>query len=121
MRFSVLLFGLYIVLKIAAFINKAFKKYIGKANVRVLIKTADGSRGRLFVFDKGKVRSEPGGRADCDVALVWQDAATGFTVLTDRKADASFNAAAEGKLRVEGMSVYAQWFETAVMLVMPRK
>ena len=37
--------------------------------------------------------------------------------MTDKRGDASFNAAAEGKLRVEGMSLYAQWFEDGVKLV----
>jgi hypothetical protein len=48
---------------------------------------------------------------------VWKDAATGFSVMTDKRKDASFNAAAEGKLHVEGMGVYAQWFEDGLKLV----
>jgi hypothetical protein len=49
---------------------------------------------------------------------VWQDAATGFAVMTAKRPDASFNAAADGKLRVEGMSVYAQWFEEGIKLAL---
>ena len=118
MRFSALLFALAQILKVAAMTNSAFKKYIANAKARVLIKTADGQRGRLFIFDKGKVSSKPGDHKDFDVALVWKDAATGFSVMTNKSPDASFNAAAEGKLRVEGMGVYAQWFEEAMKLVM---
>lgn len=118
MKFSLLLFVLYQILRVAAHTNAAFKKYIRKAQARVLIKTKDGLYARLFIFDRGKVRSFSGDRKDFDVALVWKDADTGFSVMTDKRSDASFNAAAEGKLKVEGMGVYAQWFEGAVKLIM---
>ncbi len=118
MRFSVLLFALFNILKIASVTNKAFKKYISKISAKILIKTEDGERARMFIFDKGKLTSLPGDQSNYDVALVWKDAATGFSVMSSKKKDASFNAAAEGKLRVLGMSVYAQWFEDGIKLVM---
>ena len=118
MKFSILLFGLYNILKVASFTNKAYKKYISKTSAKILIKTEDGERARMFVFNKGKLRSVAGDRKDYDAALVWKDAATGFSVMTSKKKDASFNAAAEGKLKVYGMSVYAQWFEDGIKLVM---
>lgn len=117
MRFSLLLFGLHFILKNAAKKNEEFKHYIRKASVRVLIKTADGKRARLFVFDRGNVTSRSGDAEDFDVALVWSDAATGFSVMLDKNKDASFKAAAENKLKIVGMSVYAQWFEDAMKLV----
>ncbi len=118
MRFSVLLFALYNILKIASMTNKAYKKYISKISAKILIKTKDGERARLFVFDKGKLSSMPGDQENYDVALVWEDAATGFSVMTSKKKDASFNAAADGKLKVLGMSIYAQWFEDGINMVM---
>ena len=118
MKFSALLFILYNVLKIASYTNSAFKKYIGKVSAKILIKTEDGERARMFIFDKGKLSSVPGDQKKFDVALVFQDAETGFRVMSSKKKDASFNAAAEGKLRVLGMSVYAQWFEDGIKLVM---
>jgi len=39
-------------------------------------------------------------------------------VMMDKRKDASFNAAADGKLKVLGMSVYAQWFEDGIKLVL---
>ncbi|MBU0995823.1 MAG: hypothetical protein KJ737_25285 [Proteobacteria bacterium] len=117
MRFSILLYLLNVVLKIASIVNRPFKKYISKASTKVLIKTADGDRARLFVFDKGTVSSIPGNQKDFDVALVWKDAKTGFSVMTNTKKDAVFNAAAEGKLTLEGMSVYALWFEQGLKLI----
>jgi hypothetical protein len=118
MRFSVLLFALYTLLKIASMISKTYKKYISKMSARILIKTEDGQRARMFIFDKGKVTSMRGDQENYDVALVWKDAATGFSVMTSKKKDASFNAAAEGKLKVLGTSIYAQWFEDGINLVM---
>ncbi len=38
-------------------------------------------------------------------ALVFKDAATGFAVLTSKQKDASFNAAAEGKLKIENVDM----------------
>ena len=118
MRFSILLFALYSILKVASITSKAYRKYISKMRAKILIKTEDGKRARLFIFDKGKMSTITGDQKDFDVALVWQDAATGFSVMTSKSTDASFNAAADGKLKVVGMSIYAQWFEDSVKLVM---
>jgi hypothetical protein len=118
MRFSLLLFALYGILKIASITNQAFKKYIRKISAKILIKTADGKVARMFVFDKGKITSLTGDQNAFDVALIWQDVKTGFSVMTSKKKDASFLAAAQGKLRVEGMSVYAQWFEDGIKKVL---
>jgi len=118
MKFSILLFALYQILKRAAKKNDAFRNYIRPMRARILIRTADGQRGRLFIFNKGVISSVAGNQRTFDAALVWQDAATGFSVMTDKRPDASFNAAADGKLTVEGMSVYAQWFEDGIKLVL---
>ncbi len=118
MKLQTLLFILSQVLKVASFTNTRFKKYISKAQARILIRTQDGQYGRLLIFDKGTVSSRSGGNhTDFDVALVWQDADTAFSVMTSKAPDASFNAAAEGKLKVLGMGVYAQWFEGAMKLI----
>lgn len=117
MKFSLLLFALSFLLKRAAKNNRAFIHYIRKTKVRILIKTADGKRGRLFVFNMGSVNSRSGDQKDFDVALVWKDAATGFKVLMDKSSDASFRAAAAGQLKVLGQSVHAQWFEDGMKLV----
>lgn len=117
MKLKLLLFTLGQILKLASKFNKRFKHYIRKAGVRILIRTADGSCARLFVFEKGKVSSFPGNCNDFHTALVWKDSTTGFSVMTSRDPAASFNAASEGRLVVEGMSFYAQWFEDATKLL----
>ena len=119
MKFSLLLFVLAQKLKSAAKRNVAYKKHLGIMKLRVLIRTADGKRGRVFIFDKGAFTSLGGAHHPCDVALVWIDPETAFRVMTSKTGDAdTFKAAAEGKVRVEGMVPYLQWFTDGVKLVM---
>jgi len=118
MRLSLLLFVLYLKLKSAVKKNKAFQNYIGIVQLRILIKTADGKRGRLFIFDKGKVSSLSGADHCCDAALVWADPKTAFKTMVKGSDEATFLAAADGKLRVEGMAYFIQWFNDGVKIVM---
>jgi putative sterol carrier protein len=120
MRLSLLLLLLYLKLKGAAKKNKAFQSYIGIVQLRILIRTADGKRGRLFIFDKGKVSSLGGTDHRCDAALIWADPKTAFKVMIKGSDEATFLAAASGKLRVEGMAYFIQWFNDGVKIVMQR-
>lgn len=118
MKFSLLLYLLSLKLKMAAKTNKAFRSYIGTVRLRILIKTANNRRGRLFVFDRGRVSSLCGANHACDAALVWSDPKTAFAVMLKGTDEASFEAAAQGKLRAEGMTYYIQWFNDAVKISM---
>jgi hypothetical protein len=118
MKLSLLLFVLYLKLKSAAKKNAAFRSYIGTIQLKILIKTADMKRGRVFIFNKGKVTSLSGADHKCDAALVWADPNTAFKVMIAGTDEASFLAAASGKLKVEGMAYYIQWFNDAVKLIM---
>ncbi len=118
MKLSLLLYALSLELRRAARTNRAFRSYIGNVPLRILVKTADDRHGRLFVFDRGRVSSVAGARHRCDAALVWADAGTAFRVMVSGSDEATFLAAAEGKLRVEGMAYYIQWFNDAVKLTM---
>jgi len=119
MRFSLLLVILYLKLKRASKHHAVFRKYISTMRARILIKTADGRRGRLFTFDQGNLSSVKGGnQAACDVALVWADASTAYKVMASGSDEASFKAAAAGKLKIEGVAYYAQWFTEGVKLIL---
>lgn len=117
MRLTILLFGLYQMLWVASKTNGDFKKFIKKAKVRMLIKTEEGKHARLFVFDWGKLSTATGPDHEFDAALVWKDPKTAFSVLLKKDPKALFNAAAEGKLRIEGMGVFALWFDSATGMV----
>ncbi len=70
MKFTFLLFILYLKLKKAAKKDPEFQEYIKKEKTKVLIKTADGKRGRMFIFDNGKFSSVPGGDQK-DLTWLW--------------------------------------------------
>lgn len=122
MKFTLLLFILALKLKAAAKKNTAYRKHLGIMQIRVLIKTADDKRGRLFIFDRGAFSSVSGTHHHCDTALVWADAGTAFRVMTSKTGDAdTFRAAAAGKVRVDGMVPYLQWFTDGVKLVVGKE
>ncbi len=122
MKFTLLLFVLAYKLKAAAKKNTAYRKHLGIMQLRVLIKTADDKKGRLFIFDKGTFSSVGGAVHKCDAALVWADAGTAFRVMTSKTGDTdTFRAAAEGKMRVEGMVPYLQWFTDGVKLAVGKE
>ena len=122
MKFTLLLFVLAQKLKSAAKKNTVYRKHLGIMQLKVLIKTADGKGGRLFIFDKGAFSSVSGAHHSCDVALVWADAGTAFRVMTSKTGDAdTFRAAAEGKVRVEGLVPYLQWFTDGVKLAVRKE
>jgi hypothetical protein len=119
MKFSILLYFLFRILKWASKHNDAYRNYIGSIHgVRIMIKTAHGRRGRLFIFDRGTVRSLGGSQHAYDAAIVWSDARTGFTVMASRSDEAQFRAAAAGNMKLDGMAFFAQWFNDGVKLVM---
>lgn len=120
MRFSILLFVLYRILRRAARKNRAYGNYIGSIHsVRIMIKTEKGGRGRLFLFDRRTVTSRRGSGHAYDAAIVWADAGTAFRVMSSRSDEAAFLAAAAGKMKLDGMAFFAQWFNDGVKIAMP--
>jgi hypothetical protein len=61
MKLRLLLFILYQKLKKAAKKNAAYRSFLGNMQVKIMIKTADGKHGRLFIFDRGKLSTLKGG------------------------------------------------------------
>jgi hypothetical protein len=118
MKLRLLLFILYQKLKKAAKKNAAYRSFLGNMQVKIMIKTADGKHGRLFIFDKGKLSTLTGGIHPYDAALVWSDSKTAFKVLSSGSDEQTFRAAADGKFKIDGMAAYVQWFTDGVKLVM---
>jgi len=121
MKLRLLLFILYQKLKKAAVKNAAYQSFLGGMQVKIMIKTADGKQGRLFIFDRGKVSTLAGGMHPSDAALVWSDSDTAFKVLSSGSDEQTFLAAAKGQLKIGGMAAYVQWFNDGVKLVMKSK
>lgn len=118
MKLRLLLFILYQKLKKAAMKNPAYQSFLGGMRVKIMIKTADGKHGRLFIFDRGKLSTLTGGVHPYDAALVWSDSSTAFKVMASGSDEQSFLAATKGKLKIDGMAAYIQWFNDGVKLVM---
>jgi len=118
MKLRLLLFILYQKLKKAATKNAAYRSFLGGMQVKIMIKTADGKHGRLFIFDRGKLSTLTGGVHPYDAALVWSDSNTAFKVMSSGSDEQSFLAATKGKLKIDGMAAYIQWFNDGVKLVM---
>jgi DNA-binding SARP family transcriptional activator len=121
MKFTLLLFILYRKLKKASKKNPEFKEYIKKEKTRVLIKTADGKRGRLFIFDNGEISSLTGDQKQFDVAMIWSDADTAFKIMASEDLDKSMEALFEGKLVFEGDDKQALWFTGATTFLKRKK
>jgi hypothetical protein len=122
MKFTFLLFILYLKLKKVAKKNPEFQEFIKKEKTRVLIKTADGKRGRMFIFDNGKFSSVPGGdQKQFDVAMVWKDADTAFKVMASEDLNQSMEAAYDGRLVFEGDANQALWFTGATTFLTQKK
>ena len=117
MKLRLLLFILYQKLKKAATKNAAYRSFLGGMQVKIMIKTADGKHGRLFIFDRGKLSTLTGGVQPYDAALVWSDSDTAFKVMSSGSDEQTFLAAAKGKLKIDGMAAYVQWFNDGVKLV----
>lgn len=118
MKLRLLLFILYQKLKKAAAKNAAYRSFLGGMQVKIMIKTADGKHGRLFIFDRGKLSTLAGCGHPYDAALVWSDSGTAFQVMSSGSDEQTFLAAAGGKLKIDGMAAYVQWFNDGVKLAM---
>jgi len=74
--------------------------------------------GKTFHLRQGTVSSKSGADHPYDAAIVWSDAATGFKVMASKSDAEQFKAAAAGKMKLDGMAFFAQWFNDGVKLVM---
>jgi len=87
-----------------------------------LIKTADGKRGRMFIFDNGKFSSLSGGdQKQFDVAMVWKDADAAFKVIASEDLNQSIEASYDGRLVFEGDALHALWFTEATTFLTQKK
>ena len=109
MKFSLILWVLARKLKSRIKKDPAFKEHIKEKNFTLVMKTADGSRGRSFKFSNGEVISEAG-VVEGNVSFVWCDAATAAATMTSKDPNANMNALKEGKLKLEGDGALALWF-----------
>jgi DNA/RNA endonuclease YhcR with UshA esterase domain len=118
MKFAFLLFVLSKKLKKAVKVKSAFLEHVKGKKHTVTIKTSDGSVGRAYIFSDGAVNSQKGSDVKSDMALVWQDATIGFSVMKSGKNEEVMKALSEGKLKIEGDGAVALWFSEALKRAM---
>ena len=118
MKFSLLLFVLSFMLKSKSKKESPLKNKLREKNMTMLIRTQKGDRARFFTIKDGAVASGRGVVSSPDVALVWKDAETGFSVMTSRDKEAPIKALGDGRLKIEGNAELALWFMGAVAVMM---
>lgn len=114
MKFKLLLFILGRKMKRASKKNNAFRNYIKGKSVRIVMKTADGLRGKAFIIRDGAVRTSSKDISTADAALVWCDGDTAFNVLSSGDDEAIIAAMTEKKLQPEGDYREFIWFLTGL-------
>ncbi|TFH42475.1 MAG: hypothetical protein E4G96_03385 [Chrysiogenales bacterium] len=102
MRFSLLLFGLMILMKRKAKKNAEFRQKLREKDYTLVIKTKDGKRGRVFIFRNGEIESRKGDDPGADISLVWRDASTGFRVMRGGRTKVFMAALQDGSLKILG-------------------
>ena len=110
MKFSILLYFFYFILKLAAWKDKAFKNRLREKNFTMLIKTKDGEIARNYTFSDGNVSSESGDHQSPDFALVWIDASTGYKVMAGGSPSAFMKAIREDDLIIRDNASVLMWF-----------
>jgi len=110
MKLSLLLFGLWLKMRIANKKNVFFQRRLNTRTGSILIRTADRSTGRLFTFSKGHIFTKVEKSGDADVHMVWKDANIAFKTMTSSDPQALFRAMDNGDVEMVGDLSVAQWF-----------
>jgi len=114
MKLKLLLFLLSLKMRNAGRKNKLFCSRLQTRTGSILIRTADSSSGRLFVFSKGSLFTKNDPTSDADVKMIWKDASTAFKAMTSKDPLAIIQAMDNGDVRMEGDMSVAQWFSLLV-------
>ncbi len=114
--FSLILFGLRMLLWIQAFQYQAFRDRLKEKNFTALMKTKDGKTGRYFTFKDGKVLS--GGRVidNADVVLTFKTVEIAVRLLMPPINQLEqVNAMKDFLLNLEGPDELTSWFTQTIM------
>lgn len=102
MRFSLLLYGFYILLRYTSWRYEAFRSNLLARDFTMMIRTADGKRARHFGARSGTISSGRGVIPGSDFSLVWKDAASGYRYMSSMRPKALMRAIGDGSLSLEG-------------------
>ena len=78
MKFSILLYGIYLAIRFMALRSPAFKQRLGEKNLVAQIKLQDNSIGRYFELRNGRVSSRAGIHPSPDVTMFFKNVRIAF-------------------------------------------
>jgi len=114
---------LYVALRLRwlAWRDPAFRKDLQRRNIMMVWRTHDGRIARWFHFSSNRVRSGPGLRERCDIAVRFQDADYGATTLIQLLDNQRlfFVGMRQGKIRLNGNIKGLLWFRTVSEYLVP--
>ncbi|HOD14494.1 MAG TPA: hypothetical protein PK307_17675 [Spirochaetota bacterium] len=118
MRFSLILYGFYALMRFTALHDTVFRARIAEKDFSLTIRTDDGSRARSYACRGGTVSSRRGQAPDAEFSLIWKDAATGFRYLSAMKPSALARAITGGDLKLAGEALAVSRFLETFRIMM---
>ncbi|MBP7582948.1 MAG: hypothetical protein KBA61_02865 [Spirochaetes bacterium] len=102
MKFTLLLYGFYLLLRYTSRKHPSFAEALRERDFSMAIRTADGKRSRQYLFRGGKISSGKNILPSTDFSLVWKDAASGYRYMRAMKPKALMRAVGDGSLSLAG-------------------
>ncbi len=116
-KFSLLLYGLLILLRYCAWRYPAFRNRLKEKDFTAQIRTKDRKIGRYYAFAKGSIRSKHGIHHDPDVSLVFKNANIAARLLMPPIDQLEqINAQKDFVIELEGPDELTSWFTQTIML-----
>ena len=116
MRFSLILLGLSWLLQLTALRNASFRARLKQKTLIAQIKIADDSRGRIFTFTDGKIRSKAGIHPDPDICMAFKDISVAVQLLMPPvDYQQQIDAQKEFNLTMTGDDQDTYWFAQTIM------
>ena len=115
MRFSILLFGMWLLMRYCAWRYPAFRARLAEKDFTAQIRTKDAKAGRSYTFAGGKVRSRRGIAPNPEVTLTFKNAKIAARLLMPPIDPLEqINAQKDFLLGLEGEDELTSWFTQAV-------
>ena len=116
MRFSLILLGLSWLLHLTVLRNSSFRARLKQKTLTAQIKIADDSRGRIFTFTDGKIRSKAGIHPDPDICMAFKDISIAVQLLMPPvDYQQQIDAQKEFNLTMAGDDEDAYWFAQTIV------
>lgn len=113
MKFTLILYGFYVLMRFTSFYDTAFRSRIAERDFSLTIRTDDGSRARSYACRGGNLSSRRGPAPDAEFSLIWKNADAGFRYLSAMRPGALVKAITAGDLTLAGeASAVSRFLET---------